>query len=262
MVWIFLLSGLVLTGVTALLTAQLVTRRRAAEADAARIAGLYATLDDLYGDQRSIAETLQQALLPQRNPVIARFATATRYVPGGQGVEIGGDWFSVIEIDADTFAFSLGDVSGKGVSAAAIMAELRFTIRAYLAENAPDEVLHMCSRQLDVSHDGHFCTVLVGVGDIRTGTITIANAGRLEPLLISEGSVSSVRTSVGLPLGVQESEYRPTLPGSSRAPPSWRSPTGSWSNYAGRASMTGLSGSDGRPLGYPTELESIGCSTI
>ena len=210
--WIILVTGLALTAVTAVVAAQLVARRRAAESDAATIAGLYSTLDTLYGDQRSIAETLQRALLPQRNPSIARFDAATRYVPGSRRVEVGGDWYSVIAIDDDAFAFSIGDVSGKGVDAAAIMARLRFTIRAYLTEgHPPDIVLHMCSRQLDVTSDGHFCTVLVGVGDVRTGSLTMASAGHFAPLLVSGGTASFVKTDVGLPLGVEECDYRSTL---------------------------------------------------
>ncbi len=209
--WVFLVGGAALTVGTAIVTYQLVRRRRHALRDAQTIADLYVQLDDLYGEQRSIAETLQQALLPQRNPSIPNLEIASRYVAGAHGVEIGGDWFSIIDIDRHHFAFAVGDVSGKGVSAAAIMARMRFTVRAYLTEgHPPDVVLEMCSRQLNVNRDGHLATVLVGVGDVESGVITVANAGHLDPLILSKEQVDFAHTVVGLPLGVTHVAYTPT----------------------------------------------------
>ena len=67
-------------------------------------------------------------------------------------------------------AFVVGDVSGRGVSAAALMARLRFTLLAYLLEgHAPDVVLDMCAGQIDIAEDGHFATVLTGVVDLPWG---------------------------------------------------------------------------------------------
>jgi serine phosphatase RsbU (regulator of sigma subunit) len=126
-------------------------------------------------------------------------------------VEIGGDWFSLTEIDDHRVAFAVGDVSGKGVAAAATMARLRFTIRAYLVEgHPPDVVLGMCSRQLNVNRDGHLATVLVGVVDTESGMVTLANAGHLDPLLVSDGHTAFVDTRVGVPLGVAPSRYEAT----------------------------------------------------
>ena len=209
--WIFLVGGVVLTLGAAALTYQLVIRRRRAERDAQTIATLYEQLDGLYDEQRSIADTLQRALLPQRNPSIPNLEIASRYLAGTDGVEIGGDWFSLIEVDEHHFAFAVGDVSGKGVGAASIMARLRFTIRAYLMEgHPPDVVLGMCSRQLNVNRDGHLSTVLIGVGDIDSGVIALANAGHLNPLRVSDNSAEFVPTEVGLPLGVEPGSYSVT----------------------------------------------------
>ena len=209
--WVFLIGGLLVTAGAAVVTYQLVRRRRSAERDAETIVGLYRKLDDLYGEQRSIADALQQALLPQRNPPVPNLEVATTYLAGTHGLEIGGDWFSLIEIDESHFAFAVGDVSGKGVEAAAIMARLRFTVRAYLTEgHPPDVVLGMCSRQLSVNRDGHLATVLIGVGDSASGVITLANAGHLNPMLVTGTSTGFVRTEVGLPLGVAPCTYRAT----------------------------------------------------
>jgi serine phosphatase RsbU (regulator of sigma subunit) len=209
--WVFLSGGALLTAAAAVTTYQLVRRRRQAEQDARTISGLYGQLDGLYGEQRSIAETLQRALLPQRNPSVPNLEIGSRYLAGTHGVEIGGDWFSLTEIDEHRFAFVVGDVSGKGVAAAAIMARLRFTIRAYLLEgHPPDVVLRMCSSQLNVNRDGHLATVLVGVGDTESGVLTMANAGHLDPLLVSAARTEFVATRVGLPLGVSPSVYAVT----------------------------------------------------
>lgn len=210
--WVFLVGGLVVTAGAAVVTYLLARRRRTAEHDAQIISGLYRQLDGLYGEQRSISETLQQALLPQRNPTLPNLEVASRYLPGTAGVEIGGDWFSLIDIGDHRFAFAVGDVSGKGVDAAAIMARMRFTIRAYLTEgHPPDVVLGMCSRQLNVNQDGHLATVLIGVGDTTTGVVTLANAGHLNPLRVSGAAAPGfVTTEVGLPLGVAAGAYRST----------------------------------------------------
>jgi serine phosphatase RsbU (regulator of sigma subunit) len=212
MPWVFLLGGIVLTAGAAATAHHLVVRRRKAEGDARTIAGLYGKLGSLYGEQRSIAVALQHALLPAFNPTIAGLEIASRYVAGARGVDIGGDWFSIVRTDEHHFAFVIGDVSGRGVSAATIMARLRYTIRAYLLEGHPPEhVLDMCARQLDIEVDGHFATILVGVGDLRTRELVLANAGHFDPLVITGTDAAYVVTTVGVPLGISDATYTPTV---------------------------------------------------
>jgi serine phosphatase RsbU (regulator of sigma subunit) len=201
--WIFLAAGSLMTVVTAAGSAVLVRRRRVAEHDAATITRLYEQLDHRFGEQRHISETLQRALLPQRNPSIPGLEVASRYVAGTRGVDVGGDWYSIIRLDDNHFGFVVGDVSGRGLSAATIMARLRFTLRAYLLEGHPPErALQMCGRQIDVIDDGHFATVLVGVGNLTTRAMTLANAGHLNPLLLTSTTATYITTEVGVPLGV------------------------------------------------------------
>jgi serine phosphatase RsbU (regulator of sigma subunit) len=207
--WIFLVGGIVLTSAAAPIAGQLVRRRTAAERDSQTISGLYERLDVLYGEQRAIAETLQHALLPPRNPSIPALELASRYVAGVRGVDIGGDWYSVTLIDDDHVAFVVGDVSGRGVEAAAIMARIRYTLGAYLLEgHAPDVALGMCSRQVDITTDGHIATVLVGIAELASRTITLASAGHLSPLMVTATGSSYLSTTVGLPLGVAPTSYR------------------------------------------------------
>jgi serine phosphatase RsbU (regulator of sigma subunit) len=206
--WISLGVGAVLTIAAAVIAGNLARRRAAAETDAQTIRALYDRLDNLYGEQRSISETLQRALLPQINPPIPNLTIASRYVAGARGVEIGGDWYSIIAIDDTHFAFVVGDVSGRGVEAAAIMARIRFTLRAYLLEgHPPDVVLGMCSRQIDINADGHIVTALVGIADRTTREVTLASAGHLSPLVVSGLDAQFASTTVGPPLGVAASSY-------------------------------------------------------
>ncbi len=202
--WIFGVLGVVITVAAAWTAGRLVYRRRRAERDTAEIL-------QLYGQQRSIAETLQHALLPRETPDIPGLELAVRYVPGVGGVDIGGDWYSVIAVDDEHFVFVVGDVSGRGISAASVMARLRFTIRAYALEGySPSEILEKCSSQLSVLADGHFATILVGVADVTSREITLANAGHFNPLVIDGQHTDFVATSVGLPIGLSGGTYDAT----------------------------------------------------
>jgi serine phosphatase RsbU (regulator of sigma subunit) len=206
--WIFLGSGIALTALGGLAAGRFVTRRRDAEQDAQTIAGLYARLDALYSEQRGISEALQRALLPQSNPTIPDLEIASRYVAGAHGVDVGGDWYSIVAVDDTHFGFVVGDVSGRGVEAATLMGRVRYTLRAYLLEGHPPHVaLEMCSRQVDIGTDGHFATVLVGRGDLATRQLTLASAGHLEPLLLSGDQSRFVPMTIGRPLGVAPTAY-------------------------------------------------------
>ena len=91
----------------------------------------------LYRAERSIAETLQRSLLPQRLPDLERLALAARYLPGAEGTQAGGDWFDVVELDASRVAIAVGDVVGQGPSAAAVMGQLRSALSTALLDGHP-----------------------------------------------------------------------------------------------------------------------------
>ena len=140
--------------------------------------------------------------------MIEQLEISSRYVAGAEGIDIGGDWYSMVSLGDDHFGFAVGDVSGRGIRAATVMARLRFTIRAYLMEgHDPATVLNLCANQIDLSTDGHFATVLVGVGDVETREIAFASAGHFSPLLIDDTGAVYADLDVGLPLGVIESRY-------------------------------------------------------
>jgi serine phosphatase RsbU (regulator of sigma subunit) len=131
---------------------------------------------------------------------------AFRYLPGASGVDIGGDWYDVIPLDDTRFMIVVGDVSGRGVRAGAVMASLRFAIRAFASQgDSPPVILAKLTRLVDVDHDDHFATVQCAIVDVAGSTVAIASAGHPNPLLLYGDVVQFVDTPVGAPVGVTRS---------------------------------------------------------
>jgi serine phosphatase RsbU (regulator of sigma subunit) len=198
--WVVLGSGLFLTVLATVLVERLDRQRREAER-------LTADVERLYIDQRSISLNLQQSLLPRAMPFIPGFEFAARYIAGTRGMDVGGDWYSVIGRGDGGFAFVVGDVSGRGVQAAAVMASLRYSVRTMAALGyGPEAILQMTASELNLPFDGHFATALVGVVD-ENGLVTVASAGHLPPLVLGGGQARFLSIPVGLPLGIREATY-------------------------------------------------------
>ena len=179
--WIIAIAGLLLSLGAAAVVYVLVRRRRSAEL----LAGENRTL---YAEQRSIAQTLQHALLPDRLPQIPGVETSGRYEAGEDGVDVGGDWYDVIDLGERRLLMVIGDVSGRGVRAAAVMARLRFAIGAYAPEvEDPAAILTKLSRLVSLVDEGHLATILCASIDVDARAIRIASAGHLPPLLINNG---------------------------------------------------------------------------
>ena len=160
-------------------------------------------VSDLYLEQRSVADTLQRALLPQRLPAIPGVEIAVRYVAGASGVDIGGDWCDVVQLDDHRFVFIVDDVSGRGVRAAAVMAALQFAGRAYAQEGySPAMILERLSRSVDIERDDHFATVLCGLADVTARTLVLASAGHLPPPILSGGDARFAAIKSGPPVGL------------------------------------------------------------
>jgi serine phosphatase RsbU (regulator of sigma subunit) len=199
--WGIFIVGLLFTVGVVFMTERLLRRRHFAEQ-------LAEENRRLYGEQRNVSLTLQRSLLPRALPTIDGMDFAARYIPGESGVEVGGDWYSATAIDDHRFVFVVGDVSGRGLAAATIMAGLRYTIRAYAAIGySPERILEMGAKVINIGTDRHFATVLVGLVDNDRHEITMANAGHLPPLLLNDGSSEFVDVPVGVPLGVGGPAY-------------------------------------------------------
>jgi serine phosphatase RsbU (regulator of sigma subunit) len=204
--WAIGIGGAALTILGALLAERLVRRRARAERVSSEIGRLYV-------EQRSVAETLQRAILPDQAPAIPGMQIAVRYLPGVSGTEVGGDWYDVVPLGGGRFVFVVGDVSGRGVRAAAMMASLHYASRAYALEGHPPAViLDQLTRTMDIAEDGHFATVLCGLVDVSTHEVALASAGHLPPLVCGGDGASLVQARPGSPIGVSGgAAFEPTL---------------------------------------------------
>ncbi len=201
--WVIAIVGTLLTLAAVLLTVRLIERRRGAERLAGRLEEVAEENRRLYAEQRGIAQTLQHALLPDRLPQLDGLQASARYEPGVEGVDVGGDWYDLIALDARTLLLVVGDVSGKGLRAATTMAALRYGIHAYAAQgDPPASILTKLSKLIDVGTAGQLATVLCALIDVRTRRVSVTSAGHLPPLMITDGHGEFVRTDVGLPIGV------------------------------------------------------------
>ncbi|MGW2253907.1 SpoIIE family protein phosphatase [Kitasatospora sp. NPDC001660] len=163
----------------------------------------------LYDAEFALARGLQQALLPHRLPDVPGVRTAARYLPGTQGMEIGGDWYDAIVTGAD-LTLVIGDVEGHSVGAAATMGQLRSAVRAFASGGEPPgRVLARTNRlllDLDPGLLASCCLIRLTPAD---GTVRIARAGHLPPLLRRPGGRAEALDVAGGPLlGVDDgAEY-------------------------------------------------------
>jgi serine phosphatase RsbU (regulator of sigma subunit) len=166
--------------------------------------------------QREVATVLQRAILPDRLPVVDGALLAARYHPGEAGLEVGGDWYDAFEVRPGTLALAVGDVVGRGVEAAATMAQLRNGLRAYLAEGRGPAAAISGLRGMADGLGVDFCTVACVELDVASGALDVALAGHPAPLLVAGGTTAwldGVRAApIGVGLSVAQPEVRAHVP--------------------------------------------------
>ena len=150
-----------------------------------------------------LAERIQQSFLPRRIPVVEGYTFAAQYDPA---YEVGGDFYDFVRLPDDRLGIVVGDVAGKGISAALYMARLTRDLRYFaLAEADPARVLEWMNRAVAESgHDDIFVTLIYVVLDAGHRRLTIANAGHM-PLVVRREAAHEVQVldeKSGLPLGV------------------------------------------------------------
>ncbi|MFF0078612.1 SpoIIE family protein phosphatase [Streptomyces canus] len=156
-----------------------------------------------YESEAALARGLQQALLPRRLAAHPQLETTGRYLPGTAGMEVGGDWYDVVE-SGDGLALVIGDVQGHGVQAAATMGQLRSAVRAFaLGDRPPDEVMSSTNHLLIDLDPGLFASCCYIRLDPATGVARAARAGHPPPLLRSpDGRTRVLDLPGGVVLGV------------------------------------------------------------
>ena len=200
--WVTAAVGVLISLAAALMTDRLAKRRRDAEVLAAELDELAAENRERYIEQRGIAHTLQQALLPAALPPLRGVRVSAKYVPAQSGGDVGGDWYDVVAVGDGQALLVIGDVSGHGIEAATTMALLRHATLAYIAEDhRPGVVLSKLSGFVTGVTDGYFATVLCALIDIDGHRLSVASAGHLPPLLLNGGPGEYVKLATEPPIG-------------------------------------------------------------
>jgi serine phosphatase RsbU (regulator of sigma subunit) len=149
------------------------------------------------------ATRIQKSFLPAERPKVPGLAFFDYY---SSAQHVGGDYYDYIRLPRNRMAVAVGDVAGKGVAAALLMAQLSAATRFCLATEptVASAVRQLNAAMMRVCGDGRFVTFVVGVIDLGTLQTTWVNAGHIPPLLRrANGEVQSVgEAKAGIPLGV------------------------------------------------------------
>ena len=140
----------------------------------------------LYAAEHSLAIRLQRELLPVRLPDVAGLLCAAEYQAGTELMEVGGDWYDVVQLDPTRVALSVGDVVGRGVVAAGTMGRLRSALRALaLVCSGPEEVIAQLERFAATIDGAEFTTLCYAELDVASGQARFLSAGH-PPMLVLE----------------------------------------------------------------------------
>jgi sigma-B regulation protein RsbU (phosphoserine phosphatase) len=138
-----------------------------------------------------VARDIQQNLLPKAIPSINGYEIYAINIPAR---EVGGDYYDFIKVSENKTAIAVGDVSGKGLPAAMLMANLQATLRGQLLFcDCSQDCIKRANNLLFKSTDtSKFVTLFFGILDTEKHTLTYCNAGHNEPLLIKNGKITKL----------------------------------------------------------------------
>jgi chemotaxis family two-component system sensor kinase Cph1 len=149
-----------------------------------------------------IAAALQQIVLTERPAIPAGFSMASRYVPSGKDI-IGGDWYDVTVLPDGRVVLMVGDVAGHGMGVAAITAQMRHALRAYLVnEGSASTALRRLGTLIGALLPGKLATVVAAELDPKTGVVRVTSAGHLPILHLTADGAHLLHEATGPALGV------------------------------------------------------------
>ena len=157
--------------------------------------------------QLETAQRIQSKLMPKKLDLVSNVASALHYKPA---LWVGGDYCDLLVSIDNRLVFALGDVSGKGLPAAMVMANLQAMLRSILLFNSnPQTIVAEINDMLcDTLLEGMFITLLLGFLDPETGELEYVNAGHELPLLKSStGRVAQLGKPVNYPLGILKNQF-------------------------------------------------------
>jgi PAS domain S-box-containing protein len=154
----------------------------------------------LFEERSQLANTLQQSLLPPRLPELPGAEVAARFQPAATNGDVGGDFYDVFEGRESGWVITIGDVSGRGVEAAATTALARHTIRAAAIQaTTPAQILSVLNEALrSQPQELRLCTAAVGLLQIEDSRarLSLASGGHPLPLhLRPDGRVEPIGRS-------------------------------------------------------------------
>jgi phosphoserine phosphatase RsbU/P len=152
-----------------------------------------------------VAREVQRKIIPVKSPEYKDLTISSAFIPA---FEVGGDYFDFFEIGETKLGFVIADVSGKGISAAFIMAEIKGIFESLATvENSPKHILIKANQILKRTLDRkNFISAAYGIIDTEKKILTIARAGHCPLLLIREGEAISLKPS-GIGLGLNFTSY-------------------------------------------------------
>jgi serine phosphatase RsbU (regulator of sigma subunit) len=147
-----------------------------------------------------VARDIQKKILPDKNPEVNNLSIASFFIPA---FEVGGDYYDFFEISKNKLGFIIADVSGKGISAAFIMAEVKgiFNSLSRMIET-PKRILEKANEiLLQRLNKKNFVSALYGIIDTEKEELTFARAGHCPALLVRKNKIQSFKpTGIGLGL--------------------------------------------------------------
>jgi phosphoserine phosphatase RsbU/P len=167
---------------------------------------------ELEKKQRQLAEELARAaavqaeLLPIENPPVPGFEIGARCLPASA---VGGDFYDWQQLPGGVLSLTVGDVMGKGMSAALLMATVRAVIRAMVSQHGPADAVQHTASSLDgdLARSGSFVTLFHAQLNTATGELRYVDAGHGQALLRRANGDIAPLQPWGLPLGVLSTEH-------------------------------------------------------
>jgi Stage II sporulation protein E (SpoIIE)/GAF domain len=148
-------------------------------------------------------ELMQRTLLPEELPRLPGLRMRAIYRPAGSGVKIGGDWYDVFVLPDGRIAFVIGDVVGRGIVAASVVAEIRAALRAYAIErHGLVAVMSLLNELMLAMGRNRSATAAMLALDLDSGELAGVSAGHLPSLVRhADGRTEFVVAASGPPLG-------------------------------------------------------------
>lgn len=161
-------------------------------------------------EQRETAVALQHAMLGPAN-LPAGFTV--RYHPASRPLQVGGDWYDVVDLDDGRVALIVGDCVGHGLGAATVMGQLRSACRAlFLEQSSPSAVLAGMDRFAARLPGARCTTAFCAVLTLESGELVFSSAGHPPPILVqADGTTEMLDGGRGLPLALQLGRSRPEV---------------------------------------------------